>query len=108
MAYLATLHGCDVPNRKKLYDALSNPKVGDMVLEISTIYSEKHVGTRLGRLNKIAKEDFPYSEKDRQYFLEHDGRVPQETAYYIELPDGTEFRWTNANFIKVLEDIPRP
>lgn len=88
---------------KGLYDLLKDPQPGDYVLENTTRLSEKHFPYRFGKLMKISREPFPLDDEAKKEYEENGEKVPEEKVFYIELPNGTEYRWTNANFIKVLD-----
>lgn len=103
-SWLNTLTGNPAPRIKELHDRMSSPQVGDLVLETSTIYFEDRVGTRLGKLTRIALEPM-YAPED--WNEQEEGRpIPTEKIWYIELPDGREYRWNNASFIAVPTDLP--
>jgi hypothetical protein len=108
-AYKNTLVGDAAPIIKEQFERSTHPDVGDVVLEISTIWrSSKHsVDTPfgqfpyLGKLLRIEYEPFPDDDADSTF---------REKVFYIEPLDGSvkEYRWTNASFIRVftsLEDI---
>ena len=99
--YLACLVGNPAPRVEAALKRMTAPHVGDLVLEISTIYLPGRTGTRMGRLARIAEEPMYAPEE----WDEGDGPIPTERVWYVELPDGREFRWVNANFIAVLTDI---
>lgn len=88
------------PEMKALYEEISTPALGDLVLEVTSLHAAWAKGQRLGRLRRIEQEPMRGSDDpDCNVF------GMKEPAYYIELPDGREFRWTNARFIKVIERL---
>lgn len=100
----ATLVGNPAPAVKKLGDRMRSVRVGDMVMETSTIWHEDRVGTRIGRLLRVADEPV-YTA---QAWAENGGGdepIPLEDVYYIGLPDGTEYRWRNASFIAIPDKL---
>lgn len=99
--YLATLVGDPAPRVKRLYDRVRAPIVGDLVLEVSTIHDEARVGTRLGRLVRIAQEPVGTAEEWG------DEPIPNEPVWYLELTDGRGYGWKNASFIAVPTTIDR-
>ena len=68
----------------KLYKELTNFKVGDLVMEIST-KSFKPASLRIGRLLKIGTGKEPFKE------------------YVIKNAYGKKITWSNCEFIKILE-----
>jgi hypothetical protein len=70
------------PLSEKRFDYHKNPKLGDLVMEISTI------GSR-------------YCDRDRiGYLKDFDGW----SAYEIETLDGRTFTWDNANMIRIPQE----
>lgn len=110
LAYDATLVGNPAPKVQELRDELSNPKIGDLVVETSTIYQRNphDPGESIGRLVRIVEEPLmPPGQSLLGTPLEEGEKGPTETAWYLklELGDGREMRWTNARFIKVKETL---
>lgn len=101
--YQTALSGALGSGQDSLWKKISNPEVGDLVLETTTLWSANSDGKRLGRLMSIAREEYPISEDDRKQYLDRGESTPHEKVYYLELLDGREMRWTNASFIKVFE-----
>jgi hypothetical protein len=100
--YGATLVGNPAPIVKELGDRMIAYQVGDLVLECSTIYMDDRYGARLGKLARVAIE--PMFTPERWYQEMEAGpeeKIPEEKVWYLALPDGREFRWTNARFIAV-------
>lgn len=102
--YLATLVGNPAPIVERIGQRLKHPEVGDLVLEVSTIYDASRVGTRLGRLDRIAQE--PVCSAEEWQAGGGSAPVPRETIWYLTLLNGDEYRWRNADFIAVLTEIP--
>jgi hypothetical protein len=110
-AYTATLRG-DVPaGSHKNFD----PVVGEPVVEVSTIsmwddperYAVREEFAHLrdvlnciGTLERIAWEPCHTPEEWEELKTEGE-EVPKQKAWYIRTLDGREFRWENANFIRV-------
>lgn len=105
--YLACLVGNPAPRVAAMYQHLTSPQVGDMVLETSTIYDESRVGMRFGRLVRVASEPMYTPEEWADGGSGPDEPIPHERVWYIELADGREFRWVNASFIAVPTEIAR-
>ena len=85
------------PHQKAVRRGLDDTQPGDVVLEITTIGGRHEDGSpadahRLGILRRVAQE--PLCEEDGEVY-------GHETAWHIELPDGREFRWVNAQFIRL-------
>lgn len=102
-AYLGTLHGCSAPITGAAHKGLSKPTAGHLVMEVTTIYMADRDDWRFGRLLRVVEEPAYTREKWREGGGKDDEPIPTERVWYIELPDGTEYRWVNASFIRVLE-----
>ena len=79
---------------RRWYKWMNDPQPGDLVMEISTVASKDH-HSRLGRLKRVEKEFVPFGEEEGSYY---------DTFWCLELPDGSEFRWSNCRFVRVLEN----
>lgn len=75
-----------------------------MVMETSTIYMRERDECRFGRLLRKEREPICTRAKWIEGGGSDDESIPTELVWYIELPDGTEYRWVNASFIRVLEE----
>lgn len=95
--WLATLIGNAPPATEKLRQRMKSLSIGDLVIEISTIYQSRGTSDidAVGYLERISQEP-AFADWDE---LAEGEPCPTETAYYIKLFDGRSFRWTNANFI---------
>lgn len=102
--YLGTLHSCGAPITRATHDVLTSPRPGHLVMEISTIYMPERDEWRFGRLLRRVDEPRYSADEWREQGARDDEPIPTQRAWYIELPDGREFRWDNAEFIRVLED----
>jgi hypothetical protein len=104
--YLSTLVGNPAPRTREIGDRMRAPQVGDLVLEISTIYYADRVAERIGRLVRTEREPM-YTAKEwyEDNEADADEPIPDERVWYIALPDGREYRWTNAAFIAVPTNI---
>lgn len=97
--YLNTLHGgCSAAMTEWIGYVLRTPRPGHLVMEISTIYMPERDAHRFGRLLSRSREPMPRGPD----LIPEDGAT--EEIWRIELPDGTEYRWWNASFIRVLEE----
>ena len=98
-AWYNCLVGSPAPRIAELYRELSNPKVGDLVLETSTFGRRFGRPPTIGRLAKVSREHVNAEgwEEDA------DGPLPFDTFWYLTNLDGEEERWSNCTFIKVLE-----
>lgn len=95
------------PKLQQLFDELHKPNVGDLVMETTTFrMKSRDPREGIGRLVKIAREPFYTRESAKESGYEEGEEIPEETVYYIKLcfDDNREYRWSNANFIKVKED----
>jgi hypothetical protein len=96
--YSATLDGRS-PRNYELCKMLKNFKVGDLVMECTSMSKRSADGCRIGVLKKIAREAIPGDPAEWA-----PEPIPEETVYYIELlEDGRLFRWHNVDFIRVMD-----
>lgn len=104
----AQLIGTSVPVVKRRYELIDNPGVGDLVMEISSIWQREQDRIRIGYLLRTARERYPTPAgmTDEEYRAEYEGEdLPTEPVTYIRLlVDGTECRWTNCRFIRVVDE----
>lgn len=104
--YLATLEGDPASRVAKEGAQLQAPRPGDWVMEISTIWDARSDFDRIGRLILVRNEVIPYADESQTAFNDvTNGEVVRERYTYIERLDGTVFRWSNCEFIRVFEDI---
>jgi hypothetical protein len=90
------------PLGKAEYQELNEPKVGDIVMEKSSI-GRRPNRDRIGRLLRIESQPIC---KPEEWDEKTEGRpVPTEQAWVIQplLGHRDEITWTNASFIKVVE-----
>lgn len=83
------------------FNRFKNPKPGDWVWESSTAYWEDRAWNAVGKLLRVEQEPIAM-----EWDEDKDGPRPTERVWYIELLDGRESRWVNAEFLKV-PDCPR-
>ena len=102
--YRSTLVGNPAPVVKQLGDRMRDVRVGDLALEVTTIYHPDRLGERLGRLVRIAEEPVFTPEQWADGGGENEP-IPTHTVWYLRLPDGREYGWYNASFIAVPTDI---
>lgn len=97
MAYKLTL-GSVPPWMRAVGKRMSDPRIGDLVVEISNQYGRGAYPAemRIGRLVRETREPF-----DMDWNEAEDGPQPTERVTYIAGLDGAEHRWTNARFIAV-------
>jgi len=107
VAYRNTLIGNPSTATKRYYERVSNPKPGDLVLEITN--RGARVIDRIGRLLSVGVENPPPEEVSEDDYDEAEWGRPwppyQERTWRIETLDGREFRWWNANFIVIPESL---
>ncbi len=103
--YRSTLHGCGAPITGMLRDALTKPEPGHLVMEITTIYMPERDAFRFGRLLRRAYEPSWTAEQwaDPEVNAHPEAPRPTTLIWYVALEDGTEYRWDNADFIRVFE-----
>lgn len=90
-AYLKALR--DLPNQKPYFDKMTNPEIGNIVLEISAIGKTKKIIDRIGHL--ISVKDIPYPDWD--------GKEPAQKReiWKIKTFDEREEIWVNPSFIAI-------
>ena len=103
--YLATLEADSASRLAKESAQLQEPRPGDWVMEISTIWDARNDFDRLGRLILVRDEVMPFSAAPGAAFNDDAEPALRERYTYIERMDGTMFRWHNCEFIRVFEDI---
>lgn len=97
---------CNGPKHiTELFEELSNPKVGDLVMETST-YNIASLSPVEGIGTLVEVEDAPYYEtraEAKEAGIEDDEPIPTRKVWTIKLDfdGGRVFRWENAHFIKV-------
>ncbi len=107
----AVLTGNQCPKIREIFDDMQNPRPGDLVIESSTIYGAKMSGKKgklksrgicgIGYLVKIVREPIWTLDQWTESGEDEDVPIPTEKVIYIQLFDGREMRWTNANILKV-------
>lgn len=108
--YRATCVGGACEFVRNLFEEIYHPKVGDLVLEITTFrLPGRDVTQNLGRLIAIVNEPY-FATKEDAYAAGYEPGEELPTirrwVLKLEFDDGREFRWENAAFIKVLEQVP--
>ena len=98
-AYTNVLSGNNSQKQNEYYERYSKPIVGDMVLENSSFGRVESYFESIGRLKAISLEERQIDD------WPEDEEKPTERVYCIELLDGSEYRWTNASFIKIPEEF---
>lgn len=86
---------------RKHFERMSNPIVGDLVIEASTLgMANRDDLDGIGLLEEIAWEKVPF---DGPWDEAVEGQPhPTEKCFYIRTLDGRRFRWTNARIIAAL------
>ncbi len=104
----AVLCGNQNPRQQRMYERMKDYKIGDLVMEISTIwfkgtdsrFDTSRAASRIGVLKNKTREPFPDWDEEEQ-----GEPSPLEEVHYIETLDGRMFRWTNANFVAIPDDM---
>jgi hypothetical protein len=99
--YLATLVGHPAPSVEQTGRRMRTPQIGDVVLETSTIWRDDRLGARLGKLVRTAMEPVWTADEWREAGEDENTPIPTQRVWYLELPDGREYRWHNASFIAI-------
>lgn len=99
-AYGATMVGSPALSSKRFYEATKALAVGDLVVEITTIWRPERDSDAVGYLREIAFEPVDYGPDAEPWDEAEEGRPhPTEKVYYINTLDGRQYRWVNASFI---------
>jgi hypothetical protein len=78
----------------RAYIGFTNPDIGEMACEHSTVYRPTTPNKfAVGTLHRITQEPFPGEWGEDE--------PPLERVWYIVGLDGKEYRWTNAEFLRV-------
>ena len=102
-AWVCSIAGCDMtspPAWRRRYKLITEPRVGDLVVEVSGGYRFSDPAAAVGTLMRIAREPCRKPE-------EGEGETEEDvlaTFYYIEDVTGREVRWENCRFIRAFRD----
>lgn len=98
------MHGDQAPAAEAYHERASNPRIGDMVIESSTIHYAQNDLKGVGILVDIADEPVDYG--DYVWDEEAEGRPhPTERVYYLRTLDGSLQRWVNAGIIAAVSGL---
>lgn len=105
--FLSALMNPSDKAHQSLFDRMRNPQPGDLVVERSTIGFAHGNGTRCGVLLRKVQEPMHTAEAWKEAGGADGEKIPEWTAWYIRLvfDDGREFRWTNADFIAIPQEV---
>ena len=93
------------------YEWFKNPRPGDLVMETSTVWMDERDPFRFGYL---VSNNFEFRHSDEEWkealangdYDEKLDKRPTERIWRIKLlTDGSEYRWENADFIRVTEGL---
>jgi len=100
ISYTNCLFGSCPEFLHKYYERISNPEIGDLVLEISSVKRVPAIN-RIGELISIKPEPYPDWEDE-------DEPAPERNIWTIKCLDKNIFRWENCSFISIPEDSFKP
>lgn len=111
----ATMVFNPAPIVERMYERLSNPRPGDMVLELSSRFPSRDRDTRnkgFGRLVLVREEWWETDEEWRALLADEDSGLTEEdrskdTAWYVQYGPDHICRWTNCMFMVVPVNMPR-
>jgi hypothetical protein len=92
------------PNQERLQNDIRNPGIGDLVMEISTIYNRERDTARIGVLLRIDSRPIFTPEIAAESGIPEE-EIPHEQVFVIQTLSGAEYDWTNASFIKVKQNL---
>lgn len=88
------------------FEFFKNFKPGDLVMEVSSMFSRKMDEYRIGWLVSDTIEPYGTDEWWQENAADYDNERPNERAFRIKcLVSGQEFRWTNAMMVRVVTQI---
>lgn len=80
-------------------------KVGDLVMEVSSLHRRDYDTQRIGYLVSDQMEPFGTDEWWEETKDDYEGKRPQERVYTIKrLIGGEDFRWSNAMMVRVVTE----
>jgi len=114
----AVLVGNPCKKVEEIYLDMQNPQPGDLVIERTTLSRAKIRGAKdeieprgiqgIGYLLKITEEPTWTPEAwAKECGDECKDPIPTEKVIYIQLFDGREIRWTNADVLKIPVELPK-
>lgn len=112
--YWLTLWAPHTPERKADFDRMKNPRMGDLVIEVTSMRRLRDIGSRvdgfgilLGQRTEWASADKHWEARKAEsaaggHALTDEDRIT-ETAWYVQYGSaaGDICRWANADFIAV-------
>jgi hypothetical protein len=105
-AYIATLIGGAPEITTRYSDRARNPKIGDLVVESSTIYRACRDLDCVGFLEEIAWEKVDFGDHEFVWDEEVERHPhPTERVFYIRTLDGRRYRWNNANMVAAVSGV---
>lgn len=103
--YLMTLVGNPAPVVEATGKWMRDPRLGDLVMETSTIWNAERDAERFGRLVRVSLDPVWTPEEWAASGEDASTPIPTHRVWYVALPDGREYRWHNASFIAIPPDI---
>lgn len=109
----ATLIGNPAPIVRHMYERISHPRVGDLVIETSGIFRFRDdLETRTQALGILLEHRREWWHTDEEWARElaeepYEDERPTEDAWYVQYGSSAEdvCRWTNCDFITVPIDL---
>ena len=99
-AFALATYGDRYPRKDFLYARMKETGMGDLIIEISTLYQPVRDLDAVGHLISVVNEPIGLELGADLWDESIEGRPhPTETVFYIKTLDQREFRWTNASFI---------
>ena len=105
-AYRNTLSGTSSPSQQYYYERMSNPVIGDLVLETSSLtMNDIRPIDRIGYLKSVLMTPYPipeYWDETTDGSWEENG-LDSRDVWTIQTLDDREYTWENCRFIVVPE-----
>lgn len=101
------LLGASTPHQRRMSDYMNAPpRPGDLVMEISTCLMPDQDAHRFGRFVSVIEQQVPDLDAEEIAMCETAGEpLPTERVWTVEPEPGVTFRWVNARFVRVPEDV---
>ncbi len=93
--------GTPVPRVREIAKWMHKPAPGQLVMETTTVWLPERDEARFGRLLAITSEPYDWDPED----LAPGEEIPERDVWHLVRADGSVFRWENASFVAVPEEI---
>ncbi len=95
--------GGDAQRKVRAYNRMRAPQIGDLVAEMTTVYTTGDPEIAVGYLERVVQE--PVWTPAEMAACGAGEESPTETVHYIRTLTGRSIRWTNCKFVTALTDV---